>query len=107
LTPAPQPTPPGCFAVGGACTYIWMLLLAMISPTATLAIQLGPFQKQADAAIGPAPGKPSVVLEVGDSESLTQLENDARRWLEHIPEVTEFVVLSHMLSGSISMPNFD
>ena len=84
-----------------------MLLLAMISPTATLAIQLGPFQKQADAAIGPAPGKPSVVLEVGDSESLTQLENDARRWLEHIPEVTEFVVLSHMLSGSISMPNFD
>lgn len=98
LTQTPQPTPPGCFGVGGACTYNCMLHLALRSPTCTLAIHLGPRQKQADAGIGPAPGNPSVVLEVGDSESLTQLEIDARLWLERIPEVCLDSLLSSLFS---------
>jgi len=98
LTQTPQPTPPGCFGVGGACTYNCMLHLALRSPTCTLAIHLGPRQKQADAGIGPAPGNPSVVLEVGDSESLTQLKIDARLWLERIPEVCLDSLLSSLFS---------
>ena len=75
-----------------------MLHLALHSPTCTLAIHLGPRQKEADAAIGPAPGHPSVVLEVGDSESLTQLKIDARLWLEQIPEVCFDSLLSSLFS---------
>jgi hypothetical protein len=101
LTQTPQPTPPGCFGVGGACTYNCMLYLALRSPICTLAIHLGPRQKQADAGIGPAPGNPSVVLEVGDSESLTQLKIDAERWIEHRPEVCFDSLLSYLFSCSV------
>ena len=87
LTPTPRPSPPGCFGFGGACTYNCMLYLALHSPACTLAIYLGPRQKQPDAGIGPAPGHPSVVLEVGDSESLAQLKIDAQLWLELRQEV--------------------
>jgi len=53
------------------------------------AFQLGPRKKQPDAGIRPIPSDlPSIVLEVGDSESLTQLKVDARLWLEHMPEVS-------------------
>jgi len=108
LTHTPQPTPPGCFAVGDACTYNYMLHLALHSPL--VAINLGPCQKQADAAIGPAPGHPSVVLEVGDSESLTQLKIDVRLWLERTEVCLDspclFCILT-MLSGSISVPYLD
>jgi hypothetical protein len=75
-----------------------MLHLALHSPTCILAIHLGPRQKQADAAIGPAPGSPSVVLEVGDSESLTQLKIDAQLWLEQVPEVCLDSLLSSLFS---------
>jgi hypothetical protein len=98
LTHTPQPTPPGCFGFGGACMYNCMLHLALHSSTCTLAIYLGPCQKQADAAIGPVPGKPSVLLEVGDSESLTQLKIDALLWLECIPEVCLGSLLSSLFS---------
>jgi len=46
--------------------------------------RVGPGWKQADASFGPTKfGFPSIVLEVGDSESLSQLKIDARLWLEH------------------------
>ena len=52
------------------------------------AFDLGP-RKEADGGIRPSGSLlPSVVLEVGDSESLRQLRIDARLWLEHIPQVT-------------------
>jgi len=40
--------------------------------------------KQADAAFAPstAPGRPTIILEVGNLESLTQLKFDARLWIE-------------------------
>jgi hypothetical protein len=52
------------------------------------AFDLGPGKKEADGGVRPSGSPlPSVVLEVGDSESLQQLRIDARCWLEHIPEV--------------------
>jgi hypothetical protein len=51
----------------------------------TSAFELSPNKsKQADAAIAPstAPDSPTVVLEVGDSESLKQLKCNARLWIE-------------------------
>jgi hypothetical protein len=53
-------------------------------------------KKQADAGFEPDPnpsGHPSIVLEVGSSESLTQLKIDARLWLEHMHEVSQFLPL--------------
>lgn len=101
LTPTPRPSPPGCFGVGGACTYNCMLYLALCSPTCTPAIHLGPRQKQADAGIGPAPGNPSVVLEVGDSESLALLKIDAQLWLELRPEVCLHSLLNSLFCCSV------
>jgi len=55
-----------------------------------LAFQLGHRKKEADACIRPDQfDYPSVVLEVGSSESLTQLKTDARLWIEHVPEVCQ------------------
>jgi hypothetical protein len=62
-----------------------------------LAYQLGLKRKEADSGVRPAHSNiPSIVLEVGDSESLSQLKIDARLWLEHIPGVLSlfsFIVL--------------
>ena len=62
------------------------------------AFDLGP-RKEADGGIRPSGSLlPSVVLEVGDSESLRQLRMDARLWLERIPQVTissEYLVPIH------------
>ena len=60
------------------------------------AYQLGSRKKEGDAGVEPDPnpsGLPSVVLEVGSSESLTQLRIDARLWLERVPEVSQFLPL--------------
>jgi hypothetical protein len=52
------------------------------------AFDLGLGKKEADGGVRPSGSPlPSVVLEVGDSESLQQLRMDAKCWLEHIPEV--------------------
>jgi len=78
LTPlSPNELPPGCMLTGSTT------------------IDLGPRKKQADASIEPLtlPSCPSVVLEVGTSESLTQLRIDARLWLEHIPLVQLVILL--------------
>jgi hypothetical protein len=56
------------------------------------AFQFGLRQKQGDAAVLPTASRlPSVILEVGDSESLTQLKIDARLWLEHMLEVSQYL----------------
>jgi hypothetical protein len=60
------------------------------------AYELGQKKKQADAGIAPHPnpsGFPSVVLEVGSSESLTLLRIDARLWFEHLHEVSQLFPL--------------
>ena len=66
------------------------------------AYQLGARKKQADAAIVPIPnpsGRPSIVLEVGSSESLTQLKIDASLWLEEMPEASKSCLYCHLLTG--------
>ena len=72
----------------GHIIWVWVYLL----PPA--AFQLGFRKKQADASVWPAISRlPSIVLEVGDSESLTQLKFDARLWFEHMLEVSQFLPL--------------
>lgn len=69
------------------------------------ACQLGPKKKQADAGIRPLfnPSHlPSVVVEVGSSESMTQLKIDAQLWLEHSAEVSQFVLYCHLLTWTSS-----
>lgn len=63
----------------------------------TRTYQLRERKKQADAAFRPTNGNsqnPSVVLEVGCSESLQQLKTDARLWIEHMPEVQIVIIIS-------------
>ncbi|KAF5371941.1 hypothetical protein D9615_008081 [Tricholomella constricta] len=70
LTTTPHILPPGCRGMGSTT------------------FQLGQRKKEGDSTFRPddtLPG-PSIVLEVGDSESLSQLKIDARLWLEHMPE---------------------
>jgi hypothetical protein len=74
----------GYIPLGGSCMSQYMLNLYMCL-NATLAFELSPNKsKQADATIAPSTAldSPTVVLEVGDSESFTQLKIDARQWLE-------------------------
>jgi len=68
--------------------YVYSLIQHIIWVHLPPAFQLGPRKKEPDAGIRPILSRlPSVVLEVGDSESLTQLKIDAKLWLEHMPEV--------------------
>jgi len=80
LTPAPHPPrPPGCENIG-ATTF-----------------ELGRKMKEADAGVQPTASDsdlPSVVLEVGSSESLTQLKIDAKLWLEQTHEVRLVILIS-------------
>lgn len=55
-----------------------------------LGYRLGSREKEADAGIEPHPNPsnlPSIVMEVGVSETLTQLRHDARHWLENSDQV--------------------
>ncbi|KAF8227865.1 hypothetical protein L208DRAFT_1424622 [Tricholoma matsutake] len=77
LTPPLHSLPPGCKGI------------------AATTFQLGLRKKQADAGVRPTTSHlPSIVLEVGDSESLAQLKIDSRLWLEHMHEVSQFLPLS-------------
>ena len=75
------------------------LIEHIILPKFTLlppAFQLGSRKKQTDASVSPDhnPSRlPSIVLEVGSSESITQLKIDAKLWLETVPEVSQFLPL--------------
>jgi hypothetical protein len=52
------------------------------------AFQLGARKMEADASITPSLSRlPSIVLEVGDSGSITQLKTDAMHWIEDADEV--------------------
>lgn len=58
--------------------------------TAASEQKLGQRKKEPDSGIVPIGSKrPSVVIEVGSSESITQLKIDAHLWLEHMPEVSQ------------------
>ena len=65
--------------------------LSLCLPFFLLAYQLGSRRKQADGSVEPVPNPsalPSIVLEVGSSDSLTQLKIDASLWLETAAEVS-------------------
>jgi hypothetical protein len=56
------------------------------------AFDFGLRKKQIDSGVGfERSTYPGVVLEVGDSESLTQLKIDAKFWLEDLPKVCQFL----------------
>jgi hypothetical protein len=57
-------------------------------------------KKEPDGCILPEQSDyPSVILEVGSSESLSQLKVDAELWIEHVPEVRQFVLCYRLLTG--------
>jgi hypothetical protein len=90
LMPPAYPIPPGLHWAGSTT------------------FQVGLNRKEADSSIRPIAAMsrfPSVVLEVGDSESLAQLKIDARLWIEHVAEVNLVILLS--ISPPIApLPNF-
>lgn len=69
--------------------------------------------KEADAGVRPTLSGsrlPSIVLEVGDSESITQLKIDAKLWIEHTQEVSLFLScnsLTRPSSGTAGHPYFN
>jgi len=72
-----EPGPPGCRLVGST-TFV-----------------LGPKRKQPDSGVRPTGSNyPTVVLEVGSSESLGQLYLDAQLWLERTNDVNLVVLIS-------------
>jgi hypothetical protein len=76
------------------------------------AFRLGPKRKEADSGVRPVDSRlPSIILEVGDTESLTQLKIDAGLWLEHMPEVSQIFLcrktLLQILSGTAGHPGFN
>jgi hypothetical protein len=77
--------------------------LAIVNLIALPAHQIGPgdLRKETDNCIYPrGSDSPSVVIEVGDSESLRQLHIDARRWLE---STSVNVSLSFLLTVCFSL----
>lgn len=60
-------------------------------------VQLGSRKKQPDASLRPSAAAsrfPSVVLEVGSSESIQQLRIDMRLWIEHCADIQLGILLS-------------
>jgi len=113
LTAAPHPSsPPGCGNVGATSTFDRTHNLSL-GLSSFLAFELGRRLKEADAGVWPTASNsdlPSVVLEVGSSESLTQLKIDARLWLEHTQEVSQFFScdsLTRPSSGTTGHPYFN
>ena len=68
-----------------------------------LAYQLGRRKKQADATVRPTASAsifPSVVVEVGCSESIGQLRIDMGLWIEDCHEVSHFYLFHNLFSGA-------
>ena len=90
-TPHP-PRPPGCENIGATSMFQFDRTHNLsLSLSSFLAFKLGNRMKEADAGVRPTASDsdlPSVVLEVGSSESITQLKIDAKHWLEHTQEVS-------------------
>ena len=81
-----DPFPPGCEPIGATSKFQKQSLSLLFMCYS--AFVLGPRRKEADSGVRPTASiYPSVVLEVGSSESLSQLQIDARLWLEHLAEV--------------------
>ena len=82
--------PPGCEPIGATGMFFqenlsWVYL-------SISGYRLGRREKQPDAGFQPTNSDyPSIVLEVGCSESIRQLTIDARLWLEHLPDVSQLL----------------
>ena len=97
LTP-PDPEPPGCVPIGSTSTFNSTFNLNFCSPVLPPAFVFGERKKQPDGGVRPtASNYPSVVLEVGSSESLTQLVIDAKLWLECSADVRFPLLFSNPL----------
>ena len=94
LTQLPYPpVPPGCRGIGAISMFHRTHNLSGFT-LLHLAYEVGPGKKQADAGLRcSASVLPSVVLEVGSSESFIQLQTDAKLWIEDMPEVCQFLFL--------------
>jgi len=92
-----------------------IISLSQLSPpslgcmiTGHTTFQLGARKKQADAGMEPFPNPsrfPSVVMEVGNSESMSQLIIDAKHWLEFTDDI-RLVILISIDSPIPPFPNF-
>ena len=95
LTVPPHPSsPPGCKSVGATSTFNRMHNLSVGLSLFPQLSDLDPKMKEADTGVRPTLSQsrlPSVVLEVGDSESLSQLRVDGRLWIEHTQKVSSFL----------------
>jgi hypothetical protein len=91
LTAPPHPlVPPGCLGMGHTSMFAWYLYFMSGLIYLSLAYQLGQFRKEADAGIQPNDSNfPSIIVEVGDSESLGLLKFDAHCWLENMHDVRQ------------------
>jgi len=94
-----EPGTPGCEPVGSTGTFR-AFNLSFCLPVLPSAFDLGQRKKQPDSGVRPTGSDyPSVVLEVGSSESLGQLCIDARLWIEHMDDVRFLLLYSHPLIG--------
>ena len=99
LTP-PQGEPPGCEPIGSMSAFnrpVFEFLFTRLPPAFNIGWS-GPRRKQPDGGVCPTGfDYPSVVLEVGSSESLSQLCIDAQLWLEHTNYVRFHSLFFHSL----------
>lgn len=80
----PQGEPPGCEPTGSISAFNKLPFELYFFTRLTPAFDIGPRKKQPDGGVCPTGfDYPSVVLEVGSSESLSQLHIDAQLWIEH------------------------
>jgi hypothetical protein len=95
------PVPPGCRLIGTTSRFHRTHNLSRFTFLHP-AYQLSRGRKQADAGLRcSASPIPSVILEVGSSESLMQLQTDAKLWIEDLPEVCQFLFLLPLLIGTL------
>lgn len=93
-----KPFAPGCVPIGATSTFdrTDAKLLLTLSP----AFDLEQKKKQADSGVRLTTSDyPSIVLEVGNSESLTQLQTDAKLWLEDFVDVRYPLLSVHHLTS--------
>jgi hypothetical protein len=101
LTPPPHNSEIGCFGIGSTSKFDdYVICASQLTSISLPAYELGLRKKQPDDGIQPLfnpSGLPSIVVEVGSSESLNQLKIDARLWLEYSAEVS-LVLYCHSLT---------
>jgi len=91
-----EPGIPGCKPIGSTSMFNRAFNLSFFLPILPPAFDLGPRKKQPDSGVRPTGSDdPSVVLEVGSSESLGQLQIDAQLWLERTDYVRFLSLFVH------------